>query len=150
MDAVSYPEDKVGQFIADNLIPLRIKSDAEPYATNFKLRWTPTLIILDQKGEERARTVGFLEPAELVPTLLLGIAKADFDAACYDRCLERIDTILTDFPHSGPAAEAVFLQGVAGFKRSGSPQPLKDAYLRLNKEYPGNLWTKRAAPYRLL
>ncbi len=150
MGAVSYPDSLVVNFITENLIPLRIQSDAEPYVSNFKLRWTPTLITLDPKGVERQRTVGFLQPMELIPSLLLGIAKVDFDMGCYVLAMERLERIMTEHPTCAVAPEAVYLRGVAGYKRDGAAQPLKDAYEKLNADYPGNLWTRRADPYRLL
>lgn len=150
MDAVSYPDSTVAEFINENLIPLRIKTDVEPYISDFKLRWTPTLIILDPKGVERQRTIGFLQPVELIPALLLGIAKVDFDMGCYAIAIERLERIITDHSTCGVAPEAVYYRGVARYKQEGSPQPLKDAYEELNKDYPGDVWTRRSEPYRLL
>ena len=46
--------------------------------------------------------------------------------------------------------EAIFLQGVARYKKSGDPKPLKEAYETLTADFPDNEWTKRAYPYRLL
>ncbi|MFP3983155.1 MAG: hypothetical protein ACLFV2_05635 [Desulfurivibrionaceae bacterium] len=150
MDAVSYPESSVVQFISENLIPLRIQTDTEPYVSNFKLRWTPTLIILDPRGEERQRTVGFLQPEELIPALLLGIGKVDFDMGCYVESIERFNRIITDYPDCEVAPEAVYLRGVANYKKDGTPQALKEAYEKLGSDYPGSIWAKRSAPYRLL
>lgn len=79
MDSVTYPNEKVIEFIENNLIPLRISFDAQPFASQFNLKWTPTLIILDTEGKEQERIIGFLPPEELIPSLMLGIAKALFN-----------------------------------------------------------------------
>ena len=150
MDAVTYPENKVADFINKNLIPLRIPSDAKPHSADFKITWTPTLIVLDQEGKEHHRTVGFLSPEELIPSLLLGMAKSGFEQQRYAEALAVIQELLDTYPVSDAAPEALFLKGVAGYKSTHNPKPLKEAYEQLQSRYPSSEWTKRAYPYRLL
>jgi len=150
MDAVTYPENKVADFIIKNLIPLRIPSDAKPHSADFKITWTPTLIVLDQEGKEHHRTVGFLSPEELIPALLLGMAKTRFDQQQYAEALSVIQELLDTCPGSDAAPEALFLKGVSGYKSTHDPKPLKEAYERLQAQYPSSEWTKKAYPYRLL
>ena len=75
MDAVTYPDSGVISFISDNLIPLRVASDAKPLSDDFNVKWTPTLITLSPDGKEHHRTLGFLEPKDLIASLLLGKGK---------------------------------------------------------------------------
>ncbi len=150
MDAVSYPDLKVSNFIIDKLVPLRIPADAQPLATEFQVHWTPTLVTLDMYGKEHYRTVGFLPPEELVPSLILGIAKVDFAANQYNDALINLNMLLAGYPTSDAAPEAVFLKGVSRYKSSKDPQCLKQAYQQLASDYPASAWTKRAAPYNLL
>jgi hypothetical protein len=149
MDTVTYPDSNVARFIEENLVPLRVRFD-DPLAEEFGLSWTPTLVTLDPQGKEHQRTVGFLPPEELIPSLMLGIAKSHFEREDYDDALSTLQAILTSYPGSGAAPEAVFLQGVAGYKKTHSAQPLKAAYEKLRARYPQSEWAKRAAPYRLL
>ena len=58
--------------------------------------------------------------------------------------------MVRDYPKSKAAPEAIFLRGVAGYKSTHDPKPLKAAYEKLQAEYPGNEWTDRAQPYRLI
>lgn len=150
MDAVTYPDEKVVTFVQKNLIPLRVAFDFQPLATQFNLKWTPTLITLDPEGKEHQRTVGFLPPDELIPSLLLGIAKSYFNRERFSEALITLDKIMTDHSQSDSAPEAVYLRGVCGYKSTHNPKPLKDAYEQLEKKYPSSEWTKRAYPYRLL
>jgi tetratricopeptide (TPR) repeat protein len=150
MDAVTYPNEKVGEFIERNFIPLRVAFDAQPLATDFKVKWTPTLITLDASGQEHHRTVGFLSPEELIPSLLLGMAKVHFDQNQFEPALSNLEKVLADYPKSDSAPEALYLRGVSRYKSTHSPKPLKEAYEELQKAYPSSEWTKRAAPYRLL
>ena len=71
MDAVTYPQAKVIQFITDEMIPLRIPSDHKTLADDFGIKRTPALITLDNNGKEHHRTVGFMEADELIASLNL-------------------------------------------------------------------------------
>jgi len=150
MGAVTYPDERVVTFILENLIPLQVKSDGQPLATDFNVKWTPTLVTLDSDGKEHHRTVGFLPPEELVPSLLLGIAKCHFDRERYEEALKALSRLLESYPKSDAAPEAIFLRGVSLYKSTHNPKPLKEAYEKLQAEYPSSEWTKRAYPYRLI
>jgi hypothetical protein len=150
MDAVTYPDKAVADFASNAVIPLRIPSDSEPLASQFMIKWTPTLVVLDASGKERWRSVGFIPAEEFVSTILLGVAKTYFDADQLEGCLKALDRIVTEFPKSCSAPEAVFWKGVAGYKSTHDPKPLRQAYDRLAAEFPASRWTQRALPYRLI
>lgn len=105
----------------ENVVPLRVSFDTQPLARDFNLQWTPTLITLDREGKEHHRTVGFLPPEELVPSVWLGIAKCHFDSGRFQEALRALDMILRDHTGSDAAAEAVYLRGVALYKTLTSP-----------------------------
>ena len=150
MGAVTYPDDRVVSFINENMVPLRIQYDAKPFAGDFNIKWTPAIITLDFEGNEHHRTIGFLAPEEFIPSLILGMAKVYFDADKFDHALTSLGTILSDYPDSDSAPEAIYIKGVSLYKSTDDPQPLKEAYEKLRDEYPKSEWTKRAYPYRLL
>ena len=150
MDAVTYPTDTVVEFITKNVIPIRIPSDSEPLSTDFRIKWTPTFIILDENGREHAREVGFLTPEEFAPTITMCIAKYHFELDRFQSAIHCTDEILKDHPKSDAAPEAVFLRGVLGYKSAHDVMSLKKAYERLAEEYPKSIWAKKALPYRLL
>jgi hypothetical protein len=150
MDAVTYPDEKVARFIDQHMIPLRLQFDAQPYAADFNIKWTPSIITLDADSREHYRTVGFLAPEELISSLLLGIGKSFFDTDIFDKALVYFDNLLTEYPKSDAAPEAIYLQGVCRYKSTKDPKTLKEAYANLHKKFPLNKWTKRAYPYRLL
>lgn len=150
MDAVTYPQHEVIEFVNQAVIPLRVASNTEPLATNFNLKWTPTLITLDPDGKEHHRTVGFIMPEELIPSLLLGIAKVHFDRDMFSEALANLETLLSKYPKCDAAPEAIFFRGVAKYKATHDAKPLKHAYELLEANFPGAEWTKRAYPYRLL
>jgi len=150
MGAVTFPDAKVIAFIKQNVIPIRLPHDHKPLAEQFQVKWTPALVTLDMEGKEHHRTVGFLSPEELIPSLLLGKAKIDFDHEDFGKALTTLEDLLKDYPKSGAAPEAIFLRGVCGYKSTHNPKALKEAYEKLAKDYPDSEWTKRAYPYRLI
>jgi len=150
MAAVTYPNPKVVNFINGTMIPIQVRFDAQPIATDYNVKWTPTIITLDSDGKEHHRTVGFLSPEELIPSLLLGIAKVSFDSDLFDSALTNLNRLLSEYPESNASSETIYLRGVCLYKKTHDAKPLKEAYERLNARNPKDEWTKRAYPYRLL
>lgn len=150
MDAVTYPDAKVTEFVNSRLIPVRVLFDHELLAREFNLKWTPTLITLDADGKEHHRSVGFLGPEEIIPSLLLGIGKSCFETGRFEVAISIFNEIIAEHPTSGSAAEAIFFKGVALYKSTHDATPLRAAYEELRLEHPDSEWAKRAYPYRLI
>ena len=81
---------------------------------------------------------------------MLGIAKCYFDQEKLAEALPVLDQILAEYSHSDSAPEGMYLRGVIQYKSTHDPKPLKEAYAKLQAEYPASEWTKRAYPYSLL
>jgi hypothetical protein len=150
MDAVTYPDTKVSEFLMENMIPLRVPFDATPLSTDFNIKWTPTLITLDTNGKEHHRIVGFVGPDEFMPSMLLGIGKLYFDTERFDRAISNLERILNEYAGSSVIPETIYTMGICRYKGTHDPKPLKEAYETLSARFPENEWTKRAYPYRLL
>jgi TolA-binding protein len=150
MDAVTYPEHKVVEYISKNMIALRVPPDNKKLMSTFNITWTPTLVILDADGKEHRRIVGFLPPEELVPALLLGIAQSHFERERFTEALTGLGELIAAYPKSKATPEAIFLRGACGYKHTHNPGLLKEAYQDLSAVYPQSEWAQRAAPYRLL
>jgi TolA-binding protein len=150
MDAVTYPNPAVIEFIQKYMVPVQVPYNSQPLATDFNIQWTPTLITLDSDGKEHHRTVGFLSPQELVPSQMLGMAKCHFDLGRFDEAISILEKLLAEYPKSDSTPEAIYLRGVSRYKRTRDAKPLKEAYEQLQKGYPASEWTRRASPYKLL
>ena len=150
MEAVTFSHHNVIQLIHERTIPLRVAHDQEPLSSQFQVKHTPNLVILDVEGHEVHRHVGFLPPEEFVPFLLLGLAKVDLARQAFDEALEGLEMLLRDYPRSGSSPEAVFLEGQARYKKQGDPKPLREAYEALAATFPENEWTKKASRYRFI
>lgn len=149
MGAVTYPNEKVAEFVTNRMVPIQVLSDS-PLAADFKVKWTPTIIVLDYYGKEHHRTVGFFPPEEFIPSMMLGMGKIDFDTDQFNDAIIHFDTLLKEYPKSGAAPEAIYLRGVSRYKASHDAKPLKEAYEQLKADYPTSEWAMRAEPYGLL
>jgi hypothetical protein len=150
MGAVTYPDQRVADFINANLVPVQLLFNAQPYADNFNIQWTPVVIVLDEDGKEHHRTVGFFPPEEFIPSLLLGMLKVKFDHKQYREAAQEADKLAKEYSRARAVPEAIYWGGVANFEETHDPSHLKAAYKRLEAEYPSSEWVGRAEPYDLL
>ena len=150
MDKVTFRNAEVIKFVEDNVIPMRVRFDNKLITTMFNIHWTPTFLLLDSEQMEHHRLVGFLAAHEFVPALMLGIDKMYFDNDQLDNALTNLDKLLSDYPESDSAPEAIYLRGVTMFKSTHDPGQLREAHKKLIHDYPKSEWTKRSDPYRLL
>ncbi len=147
MDAVTYPNENVVQFIEKNVIPVRILYNQQPLATRFKVKWTPTVILLDADGNEAYRNEGFLPPDSLISALILGIGKLELEHADYDKAASHFSDIASKYSESDEAPEAVYFLGVARFRTTKDLKAMREAYEKLKTKYPNSSWAKKAQPY---
>jgi tetratricopeptide (TPR) repeat protein len=150
MDAVSYPNLKVIEFFDKQLIAVRVPISSQPLPKQFRVQWTPTLVLLDEDGEEHNRTVGFLPPEELLPSLMLGIGKSYFDLEEYAEAEKTFKHLLAEYPHSDSSAEAAYYLGVSRYKSTHDAQELKKTIQHLQRDFPQSEWVKRASVYQML
>ena len=150
MDAVTYPIEEVVDFIHNFMIPLRININEANLLENYQTIWTPTTAVLDLKGVEVQRKIGFFEPNELIGILHLGAAKVHMDAGEHDTAERHLSKLLEECGDTSAVPECVYFRGVNLYKWQDDPSHLKAAYEKLLESYPESCWTKRAAPYRLI
>jgi TolA-binding protein len=150
MAAVTYPHEAVAILLNEEVIPLQLLHNAEPYATDYNVKWTPSFFMLDSDGKTHASSVGYLPPEEFIPFIHLGMAKAYFDEERFPEALDRLETVLAEFPQCQFAPEAIYLRGVTRYKMTQAPDGLVEAYERLKADYPGSEWARKAEPYALL
>jgi hypothetical protein len=152
MGAVTYPNQEVAKFVDLNFIPVQIETSEQNKALmeKYGVSWTPSLFVLDADGKVHYSTVGFIPPEEFIPTFLVGKARWYFDTEQLAEARATLEEMLTRCPHPSAAAEAIFFLGVAKYKLTHDPKPLRAAYDELKAKYPQSDWAKRADPYRLI
>lgn len=117
MDTVTYPDASTVDVIDQYLIAVRVQIGSEQALANrFKVQYTPTVVVLDGDGVEHQRTIGFLPPAEFIPSLLLGIGKSHYFNNRFKKASQTLHRLLADYPDSRWSHEASNLKR-AGDKR---------------------------------
>ena len=150
MDAVAYIDPEVISFVNSNLIPLRLASADPVLGPKYRVKWTPTLLILDADGVEQYRTLGFYPPEDLIPSLLLGMGKACFNRPDRPAACGYFQRLMKEYPNNQLAPEALYLNGVSLYIETHDVGNLIGIYDRLAAEYPESPWLTRAQPYSLL
>lgn len=97
---------------------------------------------------EHQRTLGFLPPDQLLPALLLGIAKVHFDAERWPDARSHLDELLEKHPRSWATPEALYLRGVCSYRLTRNRESMMAAFEELDAQFPESEWTVRISPYR--
>lgn len=148
MDAVTYPDERVIEFISQHIVPMRVHIGSEPLPQRFNVQWTPTFVLLNADGQEQHRTVGWHSPEELLASLLVGIAKSSLNAGDLAHAASTLERVLNDYPEADAAPEAQYLHGVVKYKVTDDLNALKEMQALLRANYPSSEWTKRASVYQ--
>jgi thioredoxin-related protein len=114
MDADTYPNSQAVSVVHDHLIAMRINvsTDGELIG-QFRIQYTPTIVLVDGTCKEHYRSVGFLPPEEFIPSMLYGVGKFHFQIGQFEKSDAVLDKLLTQYPSSGVAVEARKLRGTA-------------------------------------
>ena len=150
MGAVTYPTPAVIDFLNDEVIPLKLTTQSEPQASDFWVRWTPALFILDPYGNPHHRMIGFVPPDQFIPHLLLGKALALFAHRRFNDALANLERLLEGHAQSYAAPQAVYFRGICRYRTTKDNSHLKIGHQILAAEYPDSEWTGRTQPYMLL
>ena len=111
MESVTYPDRRTVDFINRFLIAPRVSTGSlDPVLGQFRIEYTPTIIILDGRAREHHRSVGFLPPEEFIPSLMLGIGRAWIDSGRPQKGMPMLERLVAEFPRSRSAAEAAGLR----------------------------------------
>lgn len=150
MDTVTYPDEKVIEIVNKHSSPFRIPHTANLEILDRDVEWTPALFMMTPQGILLQESIGFMPPEELVPWILLGKGKMQFQQKEMDHTANLTNSVLSDYPNSHWAPEALYWKSVALFRSTQNASALQQGYDRLKKQYPDSIWAKKAMPYRLL
>jgi tetratricopeptide (TPR) repeat protein len=141
-----YPNDAVASFITKHFVPAKFHVKEQPKAfERFNAMWTPTILILDDQGQERHRIEGFLPPDDFRAQLALGLGKAAFAAGRWGEAEEFYQGIVRDLPKSDSAAEALYWAGVSKYKATQDGSALAETGRALKEKYPDSTWAKKGS-----
>ena len=142
-----FPDARVASFIGEAFIPVKLhvkKNTAE--FERFKAQWTPTQLVIDPAdASEVHRIEGFSPVEDFLAQLQMGRAKWDFAHQRFPEAERRFRDACERYPKSGAAPEACYWAGVAAYKSSKSPEPLRETARVLDERYHDSEWARKAS-----
>lgn len=147
MDAVTYPETKVADFVNRYFVPARIDFKDNPdVAAKFGVMWSPTILFIDPvDGIVHHQFTGYLPPDAYLAETHIGLGKIAFDHNKFEEAAGWFQKAVEEFPETEAAPQAQYYLGVAQYKRTGRPDGLKEAWKVLLKRYPKSSWATKAS-----
>lgn len=109
-------------------------------AREFRVLWTPTLVVLHPAGIVTREVVGFLPPAELLAEIELAQALVELRSAQPAAARDRLRTLRERGAGRHVAAEALYWEGVATYRASGDKDDLWPVWRDLVARHPGSPW----------
>lgn len=145
-----YPDPRVAEFVENNFIPIRVHAREQREAfkqlgERYSAQWTPTILVLDTKGEERHRIEGFLPTEDFLPQLILGLGHAAFAESNFADAETRFNQVVEQYPDSDAAAEALYWKGVSRYKATGDASALEATATAFSQRYRDTPWAKKAS-----
>jgi len=125
---------------------VHIKEDPRNFK-RFEAVWTPTVLIMDPDGNERRRLEGYLPKEEFQAFLESGLARIAFMKKDWAAAEKHFDNVLSQFPDSKFAPEAVYYKGVSRYSGSHDAAELANTAATLREKHPGNEWQLRSIPW---
>lgn len=139
-------DEKVIHMIERETAPVLINTvENTRLAKEHRVDWTPAFILIDERGVELERWVGYLPPKDFMAQLLLSKGLADFHLERLDDAIEDFNEIVEDFVDSDLVPEAEYFLGAANQKLTGQNDVLIDISHILASKYPDSQWTKRCS-----
>lgn len=111
----------------------------------YGVQWTPTVLVVDAKGEERHRIEGFLPTEDFLAQLELGLAHSAFKNGQFPEAARRFREVVDRHPSTDAAAEALYWAGVSKYKATGDAAALKDTGRAFTQRYQDTSWAKKAS-----
>jgi TolA-binding protein len=145
-----YPDPRVVTAVERQFVAVRahVKQNADEFqrlGAKYDAHWTPTILILDAKGEERHRIEGFLPADDFLSQLGLGSAKAAFSAGEYQQAERLFEDVLKTYPKTDAAPEAQYWSGVSRYKATNDASALGSTFKRFQERYADSTWAKKAS-----
>jgi hypothetical protein len=148
LDAVTYPDPAVSEFVAEHFLPVKLllnRAADQPHFRAHRVIWTPTIVVLDYRGVAHYQATGYLPPDLFLQQLRVGLARAQIAWSRYDEAATQLGFV-ADIPGSPFAAEALYWQGIAWYLQARRRAAMMRAWNRLRSEHPASLWAARVPP----
>lgn len=145
-----YADPTVAYFIQEHFVPVRVHvreqaGEFKRLGSRFSAQWTPTVLIVDEGGEERYRLEGFLPADDFLAQLKLGLGHAAFARSDFAEAERYFRDVVASHPKTDAAPEALYWAGVARYKATGDAAALADTYTQFQDRYKDTSWSTKAS-----
>jgi len=123
----------------------RQADDFKRLGKKYGAQWTPTILLLDDAGEEQHRIEGFLPVDDFLAQLAIGRARAAFAKEDYARAERLYRQVTEQYGGNEAAAEALYWTGVSRYKGSGNAGALAETARGFRERYQQSSWAKKAS-----
>jgi hypothetical protein len=151
MDAVTYPDPRVQELLAEHFVGLSIDllarhPDLKEASLGQKVMFAPTFVFADAKHRELRRFTGWLPPKSFAAELELVRATAAMQKGDLETAARLYRLVAGDYADTEAAPEALYWAGVAGFLHGKKDwAALKAAWGELASRYAGNRFATHAS-----
>lgn len=147
MDTVTYPDDRVTEFIETNLVATKISfKDNRDLSFRMGAHWTPQVQFIDPADTQMHHEfVGFLPPEDFLAEASFAMGKIAYDRGRFGEASDWWRKTAEDFPATETSPRALYYLGVSEYKRTKDHQGMFDVWRRLLKNYPDSSWATRAS-----
>ncbi|HVL39252.1 MAG TPA: hypothetical protein VM328_07660 [Fimbriimonadaceae bacterium] len=105
----------------------------------FDVAWTPTVLALSRKGQERLRLEGYHDRKNFNAWLRMALGRIAFMGKHFDDAIRWYrEAAATDSQYQ---AEAMYWQAVAQYNQNQDPAPLVQVAQDLHSRFPGSIWS---------
>ena len=142
MGTVTYPNAEVVAAITTGFVPYQVNMlerhpDFREACNGGRVMWGPTFVVLDGRGTEVRRWVGWLPPASFVAELAFCQALAAYNRGDFADAFSAFGKIVEHHENAPIHAEALYWKGIAGFLAGPKDWgPLNAAWRRLATDHP--------------
>jgi len=140
----------VAGFVEQHFMPIRVhareqKDEFKRLGARYGSQWTPTILVLDELGEEQHRIEGFLPADDLLAQLKLGLGHAAFARGRFADAENWFKQVLDEHADSDAAPESMYWAGVSHFKATNDGSVLADTARQFTERYQDTPWAKKAS-----
>ena len=148
-----YSNPEVTTFIEEHFTPVRVhvKRDHDGFerlGARFDAHWTPTILLIDERGKEFHRIEGFLPRQDFMSQLTLGVARQAFADQDYARAAPLFRQVVDEYGSTDAAPEALYWAGVSQYRATGDASALADTARAFQEHYTESSWAKKSSVWR--
>lgn len=141
-----FQDDTVIKAVEREVVPFKYDVlDESEIAEKYRVDWTPTFILTDEKGIELDRWSGYLPAEDFITQLMLSKGLAAFYLRRYHDAEREFERLIEEHPASELVPEAKYFLGVSIFKDKGDEGGLVDHCRSIEEKYPHSQWAKKCS-----